>query len=406
YTLAPAPAVGEFADLIPVNTDVRDDSDDILNVTPLPGKVGSECQGDGDCNDYNECTNDTCNGGLCEYANIAGPCDDGIFCNGNDTCSGGSCSVNSGDPCPVETTCNEATNACDAPPINPTSTSTTTTAIAECESDADCDDDELFCNGDEICIKGECQHEGSPCTDDELFCNGEESCDEENDECISSGDPCPGGTTCFEETDECRSMGTCVISIEPETAAVVSEQSLNFTINKTGDCDDPDYEWSVQSEAGSAVDQNGKYVAGINTDCSQELTDVIKLVDHANEFSVEATATVSCDRIIGVINISNPLWILFPSEIYSSHWLPLPHVLFIFAEQGNFDQTSSLSFEPIGSITTLLNVGIDDIMIALVLVGPNAQEGFYRATVLTDSDMVTKKEALIMNMMPWILDEE
>jgi len=72
----------------------------------------------------------------------------------------------------------------------------------------------------------------------------------------------------------------------------------------------------------------------------------------------------------------------------------------------NFDQTSSLSFEPIGSITTLLNVGIDDIMIALVLVGPNAQEGFYRATVLTDSDMVTKKEALIMNMMPWILDEE
>ena len=80
--------------------------------------------------------------------------------------------------------------------------------------------------------------------------------------------------------------------------------------------------------------------------------------------------------------------------------------MFIFAEQGNFDPTSSLSFEPIGSITTLLNLGIDDIMIALVLVGPNAQEGLYRATVITDSHMVTKKEATMMYMMPWILDEE
>ena len=142
---------------------------------------------------------------------------------------------------------------------------------------------------------------------------------------------------------------------------------------------------------------NSFYLKIFFTDCSQEVTDAIKLVDHANDFSVEATVTVSCDRII---------WILFPSEIYSSHWLPLPHVLFIFAEQGNFDPTSSLSFEPIGSITTLLNLGIDDIMIALVLVGPNAQEGLYRATVITDSHMVTKKEATMMYMMPWILDEE
>ena len=133
---------------------------------------------------------------------------------------------------------------------------------------------------------------------------------------------------------------------------------------------------------------------------------MVAVTDCANDISAEATITVYCDRIIGVINISNPLWILFPSEIYSSHWLPLPHVLFIFAEQGNFDTTSSLSFEPIGYITTLLNLGIDDIMIALVLVGPNAQEGLYRATVITDSHMVTKKEAIMMHMMPLILDEE
>jgi hypothetical protein len=45
-------------------------------------------------------------------------------------------------------------------------------------------------------------------------------------------------------------------------------------------------------------------------------------------------------------------------------------------------------------------------MIALVLVGPNAQEGSYRATVTTSSHVVTQKEALMMYMLPWILDEE
>jgi len=56
--------------------------------------------------------------------------------------------------------------------------------------------------------------------------------------------------------------------------------------------------------------------------------------------------------------------------------------------------TSSLSFEPADSITTLLNLGIGDTMIALVPVGPNAQEGSYRATVITDSHLVTKKERM------------
>ena len=212
--------------------------------------------------------------------------------------------------------------------------------------------------------------------------------------------PCLESTTCFEETDECGSIEICVTSIEPETTAVVSEQSLGFSINKTGDCDDSLYEWSIESEIGSTIDQNGNYVAGINTDCSQELTDVIKVIDNANDISLEATLKVSCDRITSVINISNPFCILAPSVVYSSHWLPLSYVLIILAEQGNFDQSSSLSFEPSESIITLLNLGIDDIMIALVLVRQNVQEGLYRATVTTSSHMVTKKGALMMHMMP------
>jgi hypothetical protein len=409
YTIDATAPLGDFADLTPENSDVQDDTAVSLSVTPKPGMVGVvECTVDGDCDDSSVCTDDTCIGNVCQYSNNTASCDDGLFCTGADTCSGGSCSVHSGDPCPLGTNCNEGTNSCDSTPVISTTTSinsTTTTTISECESDADCDDDELFCNGDEICVEGECQHEGNPCPDDEIFCNGEESCDEDNGECVSSGNPCPESTTCFEGTEECRSTGICAISIEPETTALVSEQFLNFTITTTGDCGDSDYEWSVQSEIGSAVDQNGNFVAGINTDCSQEVTDIIKVIDSANDLSAEVIVTVSCDRIKEVINISNPLWLLSPSDIYSSHWLPLTHVLLIFAEKGNFDPESSLNFEPVGSVTTLLNLGRNNIMVALVLVGPNVQEGPYRASVTTGSHMVTKKDALLMHMMPWILDE-
>ena len=379
YTIDANAPLGDFADLIPENSDVRDDTASSLSVTPKTGLVGVvECTADGDCDDFNECTDGSCVGNVCQYSNNTASCDDGIFCNGNDTCSGGSCSVHAGDSCPSGTTCNENTDACDTIPVTSTTTTINSSTTTECATDDDCDDDELFCTGAEICVEGECWHEGSPC---------------------------PEGTICSEETEECI-MGVCAISLEPGTTALVSEQSLNFSINKTADCGDSDYEWSVQSEIGSAIDQNGTFAAGINTDCLQEVTDIIKVIDSANDISAEAIVTVSCDRIKQVINISNPLWIFSPSDIYSSHWLALPRILLIFAEQGNFGPNSSLNFEPAGSITTLFNIGRNNSMIALVRVAPNSQEGPYRASVTTDSHLVTKKDALMMHMMPCILDEE
>jgi hypothetical protein len=44
-------------------------------------------------------------------------------------------------------------------------------------------------------------------------------------------------------------------------------------------------------------------------------------------------------------------------------------------------------------------------MLALVLVEPNAQEGSLRVIVETGTHMVTKKEALILFMLPWILEK-
>ena len=68
---------------------------------------------------------------------------------------------------------------------------------------------------------------------------------------------------------------------------------MSFTVTPEGDCSDPDYEWSVTSDIGSAVDQDGNYVAGTNNDFSNEVTDTVKVVDNTNSVSAEATVTVS-----------------------------------------------------------------------------------------------------------------
>jgi hypothetical protein len=71
-----------------------------------------------------------------------------------------------------------------------------------------------------------------------------------------------------------------------------------------------------------------------------------------------------------------------------------------------FIHASSLSFEPEGTDVTIFTQGKGNFMRAIVLDGPNSHEGSYRATVTTDSHMVTKKEALTLYKMPWVLDEK
>ena len=70
------------------------------------------CEFDEDCNDFNPCTNDSCNTSTsaCEFTPNSDPCDDGLFCTETDQCSGGSC-VGSGDPCTPQE-CDEETDTC------------------------------------------------------------------------------------------------------------------------------------------------------------------------------------------------------------------------------------------------------------------------------------------------------
>lgn len=65
--------------------------------------VGIDCLDDGDCDDLNDCTVDTCTAGNeCTYENapVGTGCDDGLFCTAIDACDVNGVCVGSGDKCP------------------------------------------------------------------------------------------------------------------------------------------------------------------------------------------------------------------------------------------------------------------------------------------------------------------
>lgn len=73
--------------------------------------------GDGDCSESCNETQNDCNG---SDANGA-PCDDGLFCNGTDGCTSGNCGVHYGNPCPghdvgpdCDDSCDETSDNCSA----------------------------------------------------------------------------------------------------------------------------------------------------------------------------------------------------------------------------------------------------------------------------------------------------
>lgn len=97
-------------------------------------------------------------------------------------------------------------------------------ALPVCDTDADCADD-VFCNGTETCVEGDCVNGDFPCAagefcDEELeacmspceddaqcndpfYCNGTETCDLATGECQEGLSPCTEEEVCDEATDSC-----------------------------------------------------------------------------------------------------------------------------------------------------------------------------------------------------------
>ena len=86
--------------------------------------------------------------------------------------------------------------------------------VIRCTSDEECDD-QAYCNGQEVCLDGECAPGVSPECDDGIFCNGIEKCDELADSCEEGTPPncaddgifCNGPEICSDEESACISAG-------------------------------------------------------------------------------------------------------------------------------------------------------------------------------------------------------
>ncbi|MDP3939278.1 MAG: hypothetical protein Q8R92_14235, partial [Deltaproteobacteria bacterium] len=181
---------------------------------------GGACVGGSplNCDDSNVCTNDSCNPGTgCVNTNNTASCEDGLFCNGAETCDGaGACVAGPAETCAdadicTDDSCNVGTDQC-ANIFDEGNDPTCVIPVCgnnAVESGEQCDDNNTV-NGD--CCSSTCQFEGSgsSCADG-MFCNGAETCD--------GAGTCDAGTSidcddadlctddsCNEASDQCNNI--------------------------------------------------------------------------------------------------------------------------------------------------------------------------------------------------------
>ena len=213
----------------------RDNSDCAPGAECINGEC-IECVEDADCEPGELCRNGSCCGEAippiepectidsdCLQESISG---EGEFCNIQGTCLPDGTCDNTTDQCTkIGQYCVEADQKCawciedeDCAGWNCDDYSETTGPICNGEADcrncadnADCADESNFCNGDSICVDGECEFEipsYTPCASDTLTV-----CDEANDRCVeecADDSQCPTDeeNTC-NGTAECKADGTC-----------------------------------------------------------------------------------------------------------------------------------------------------------------------------------------------------
>lgn len=211
------------------------DSGDVADLTSIDtGRGGEEavvpeCILDGDCDDGDFCTVNSCSEGVC----VQDPrdCDDLQYCTGVESCDSdaGQCVsadvpvVDDGLDCTLDE-CNDELDAvthlgdstlCDD--LDPCTDDMCSEATG-CEStfnEAGCDDGDP-CTIDDTCGAGTCAGSALVC-DDQLFCNGVESCDTETGECVPGEAPVPDdGLDCTE--DSCDEGLGAVVNDPVDTA--------------------------------------------------------------------------------------------------------------------------------------------------------------------------------------------
>ncbi|MBI1825572.1 MAG: hypothetical protein HY287_13160 [Planctomycetes bacterium] len=188
-----------------------------------------ECIADGQCNDGNNCTTDTCFHGICFYTPNSNSCDDGNACTTNDTCASGVCIGGAALDCDDGSICTD--DSC-----NPSSGCVHVVNSDPCDSGNACTTYDTCFGG--VCLGGppiNCD-DGNACTDD--FCNPASGCLH-----INNSAPCNDGCECT--TNDVCSGGLCVGGPPPDCddGNPCTDDSCDVTLGcyhifNTNPCDD------------------------------------------------------------------------------------------------------------------------------------------------------------------------
>ena len=384
---------------------------------------GVFCDGDETCDGNGICQpgTDPCLGQECDETlhcvdclNDA-DCDNGVFCDGDETCDDDGICQSGTDPCPGQS-CNESDDTCKTitstttsinppsppppPPPPPPPTSTTTTAISHSykvtiiPSSATLDSGATFQfsakttdGGEEI--EGNYDWEidpastiGSEIDDEGLFTAGDNATDSEINKTVKVTDTAhenKSATATVTIKVKKEPAPECEVVINPSSATVSSRSTLALGSETTGDgCKPGDYEWLIESEIGSVIDQEGNYSAGVNNTGSQT-TDVITVVDHANA-NISGSASIM---------IESKITSVFPNTILGSRWIPLPYFLLILGEDTKLKPSSTIIFEPDDDILKIAQIKLFNSFLVIVLVNADPQEGPVAVTISSGEEVIT-----------------
>ncbi len=212
------------------NQELCDDWDNHCYYTPPdPGAMAEGC-----CITGTDCVHATepdCNVGQCglgtpwtcgwspiDDGGSGSSCESGDYCDGEQSCAAGSCVTDgSSIPCGGDSNpcrdrvCDEGGDAC--------------TLFAEYDTDVSCEDG-LFCNGEDVCLAGDCTHRNAPCADTDA---GEEcvtsACVEEDDICADEN--APDNTWC-ESADVCDGVSVCLSGVCTAGSACGDGDDCNY----------------------------------------------------------------------------------------------------------------------------------------------------------------------------------
>ncbi|WLE98125.1 MAG: C1 family peptidase [Candidatus Electrothrix communis] len=212
------------------------------------------CSSDAECNDGVYCNGEeTCNSntGACLAGTPVTCAEDGIFCNGEEVCNEANQSCgSSGDPCGIETICNEDAGICES--LCGNGVCDAGENCSSCPSDCIGGTSGGTCGG---CFKGACDgvchpnKEDSSCSDCwSSYCCGDGVCEgEENNTNCAIDCPAPvcGDGVCNAEEDQYTCPGDCPV-VTPE----ICDNGLDDDQDGATDCADSDCATSASCQCG------------------------------------------------------------------------------------------------------------------------------------------------------------